>query len=65
MNQQDILNKVKSGEIHWCCIKCANIFKVEQVTDSIYTCHEGKCEICDKQTVVSTAKKLFGYYKSY
>ena len=63
MNKQDIQEAIKAGSIKYCCFNCRDKYSTEPTQDNIFTCHEGKCEICDKRTIVSSAKKLFGCNK--
>jgi len=58
-----ILDKVKAGEIKFCCPACAKQHRVNKPYNGIYTMHIGVCQICKEKTSIGSAKKLFGEYE--
>ena len=59
-----ISNQVLAGIIKWSCFECADKHRINKPYDGTCTVHNGICDICKQQLPITSAKKLFGFYKS-
>ena len=58
-----IRKQVKNGEISKCCFECAEKYRDLKPYSGVFTTYMDICPICKIKTGVSSASKLFGYYK--
>lgn len=59
---KNIDKRVREGKIQWSCLDCAAKHRLGDPYEGTYTYHTGVCEICGKNEIVTSAKKLFGLH---
>ena len=58
-----ICGSVRENLVQFVCAGCADKHRKHEPYSGPYKPHVNICEICGKRKEVSSAKKLFGYYK--
>jgi len=59
----NINHQVQHEVITISCWDCAIKHRIHEPYDRTYTARNGTCQICNEQTQVTSAQKLFGYHK--
>jgi len=62
VTKKQINDQIQSGKLHKSCFDCASKYRVHKPYNGILTQYKSECDICHETTIVTSARKLFGYH---